>query len=55
MERLDNTYATLKKMSKNAEKSAEERSQAADQLVARETKLQSTYKQISLLYADLHE
>jgi hypothetical protein len=55
MERLDGTYASLKKESKDLSKPAEERSQASDKLVARETQLQSTYKQISLLYADLHE
>lgn len=55
MERLDSTYASLKKDSKNPEKSTEERAQASEKLVAREASLQSTYKQISLLYADLHE
>jgi acetyl-CoA carboxylase/biotin carboxylase 1 len=55
MDRLDSTYGSLKKDSKNAEKTVEERSQAAEKLVARESQLQSTYRQISLLYADLHE
>jgi acetyl-CoA carboxylase/biotin carboxylase 1 len=55
MERLDSTYASHKKDSKDASKSAELRAQATEKLVAREAQLQSTYKQIALLYADLHE
>jgi acetyl-CoA carboxylase / biotin carboxylase 1 len=55
MERLDGPYASFKKASSDATKSAEERAQAADQLAAREIELQNTYKQIALLYADLHE
>ncbi|KDQ18913.1 hypothetical protein BOTBODRAFT_28387 [Botryobasidium botryosum FD-172 SS1] len=55
MERLDAPYAALSKASKDQSKSAEERAQAAEQLAARESVLQSTYKQIALLYADLHD
>ena len=36
-------------------KTPEERAAAADALAKRETLLQPTYKQIALLYADLHE
>lgn len=55
MERLDSTYASLKRDSKDTSKSEEERAKAAQLLSARETLLQPTYKQIALLYADLHE
>lgn len=55
MERLDSIYASLKRDSKDATKSDEERAKAAQLLSARETLLQPTYKQIALLYADLHE
>ena len=55
MERLDATYASLKKDSVDASKTPEERAAAADALAKRETLLQPTYKQIALLYADLHE
>lgn len=55
MERLDSTYASLKRDSKDASKSAEERAAASSALTERETFLQPTYKQIALLYADLHE
>jgi len=55
MERLDSTYATLKRDSKDTSKSAEERSAASSALAERETLLQPTYKQIALLYADLHD
>lgn len=55
MERLDSQYATLKKDSQDSAKSAQERSTAAEQMSAREAFLQSTYKQLALLYADLHE
>lgn len=55
MERLDSSYASYKKDSKDQSLSAEQRTQASEKLVARETELQSTYKQIALLYADLHE
>ncbi|KAI0918018.1 hypothetical protein AcV5_002805 [Taiwanofungus camphoratus] len=55
MERLDSTYASLKKDSADVTKSAEERAAAAEALAERETLLQPTYKQIALLYADLHD
>ncbi|KAH9839950.1 acetyl CoA carboxylase [Rhodofomes roseus] len=55
MERLDSTYAALKKDSADASKTPEERAAAAEALAQRETLLQPTYKQIALLYADLHE
>lgn len=55
MERLDATYASLKRDSKDPTKSAEEKATAAAELVKRETLLQPTYKQIALLYADLHD
>jgi len=55
MERLDSTYSSLRRDSKDASKSAEERAAASSALTERETFLQPTYKQIALLYADLHE
>lgn len=55
MERLDSTYASLKRDSKDSSKSAEERAAATAALATRETLLQPTYKQIALLYADLHD
>ncbi|CAE6428799.1 unnamed protein product [Rhizoctonia solani] len=55
MERLDDTYAQLKADSKDAAKNAEERAEASRALAARETLLMPTYKQIALLYADLHD
>ena len=55
MERLDPTYAALKKDSKDPSKSPEEQAAAASQLEARESDLAPTYKQLALLYADLHE
>ncbi|KAH9933498.1 acetyl CoA carboxylase [Fomitopsis serialis] len=55
MERMDSTYAALKKDSADASKSPDERATAADALAQRETVLQPTYKQIALLYADLHD
>jgi acetyl-CoA carboxylase/biotin carboxylase 1 len=55
MERLDSTYASLKKDSTNASKTAEERTAATEQLALREKHLQPSYKQIALLYADLHD
>ena len=55
MERMDSQYAALKGDSKDASKSSEERAAAADALEKREAHLQPTYKQIALLYADLHE
>lgn len=55
MERLDSTYASLKRDSKDASKTPEERASATADLATRERFLQPTYKQIALLYADLHE
>ena len=55
MERLDSTYASLKVASKDPSKTDEEKAAASDALADRETFLQPTYKQIALLYADLHE
>lgn len=55
MERLDPTYASLKAASKDPSKSDEEKAATSKALADRETFLQPTYKQIALLYADLHE
>ena len=55
MERLDSTYATIKKASLDTTASAEDRAKAVEELNRREQLLQPTYKQIALLYADLHE
>ncbi|KAG1864845.1 acetyl-CoA carboxylase [Suillus subluteus] len=55
MERLDSTYAELKQASKDSTKTDEERAQATQALANRETFLQPTYKQLALLYADLHD
>ncbi|KII85890.1 hypothetical protein PLICRDRAFT_44314 [Plicaturopsis crispa FD-325 SS-3] len=55
MERLDETYASLKRDSKDASKTVEERAAATEALAAREKFLQPSYKQIALLYADLHD
>ncbi|TFK39984.1 acetyl CoA carboxylase [Crucibulum laeve] len=55
MERLDPEYATFKRESKDSTKSDQERAAAAAALTKRETFLQPTYKQIALLYADLHD
>ncbi|KAJ7672696.1 acetyl-CoA carboxylase [Mycena rosella] len=55
MERLDSTYASLKRNSNDASKTPEERAAASSALASRETFLQPTYKQIALLYADLHD
>lgn len=55
MERLDSTYASLKADSKDSSKTADQRTEASQAMTARETLLQPTYKQIALLYADLHE
>lgn len=55
MERLDAEYATLVRESKDAFKTDEERAAATAALAKREQTLQPTYKQIALLYADLHE
>ena len=55
MERLDPAYAELKKASLDQSTSADARAQAVEELDRREQLLQPTYKQIALLYADLHE
>ncbi len=55
MERMDTPYAALKKDSKDASKTPQERAAAAEALEKREALLQPSYKQIALLYADLHE
>ena len=55
MERLDPTYAELKRASKDSNVTVDERAQASQALADRETFLQPTYKQLALLYADLHE
>lgn len=55
MERLDKTYADLKRDNKDKSKTDEQRAAAGDALAKREKELQPTYKQIALLYADLHE
>jgi len=55
MERLDSQYAEYKKLSTDSTISPEERASAAESLAERETFLLPTYKQLALLYADLHE
>lgn len=55
MERLDPTYAELKKASLDQTATAEARAEAVEALDRRQQLLQPTYKQIALLYADLHE
>ncbi|KAF9266806.1 hypothetical protein L218DRAFT_1074678 [Marasmius fiardii PR-910] len=55
MERMDSEYASLKKASKDASKTADERATATTALAERESFLTPTYKQIALLYADLHD
>lgn len=55
MERLDSTFGSLKKETQDVSKSDEQRASATAALADRETFLQPTYKQIALLYADLHE
>ena len=55
MDRLDDEYASLKRDSKDASKTADERAAASAALAKREILLTPTYKQIALLYADLHE
>ena len=55
MERLDTEYASLKKTSTDTSASAEDRAAASEALDKREQLLMPTYKQIALLYADLHE
>ncbi|KAH9992441.1 acetyl CoA carboxylase [Russula vinacea] len=55
MERMDSPYAALKNLSKDTSKTPEERADAVESLGKREALLQPTYKQIALLYADLHD
>ncbi|KAI9509668.1 acetyl CoA carboxylase [Russula earlei] len=55
MERMDLPYAALKKDSKDTSKTPEARAAATESLEKREALLQPTYKQIALLYADLHD
>ena len=55
MERLDAEYATHKRDSKDTSKTEAERAKATQDLTAREKFLTPTYKQMALLYADLHE
>ncbi|KAJ6581428.1 acetyl-CoA carboxylase [Mycena capillaripes] len=55
MERLDSTYASLKRDSNDTSKTPEQRASASSALASRETLLQPTYQQIALLYADLHD
>lgn len=55
MERTDSTYAALKVASKDESSSAEERAAVSSELAKRESDLMPTYKQIAILYADLHE
>lgn len=55
MERLDTQYATYKQLSQDSSKTTEERAAAAEKLSEREIHLQPAYKQLALLYADLHE
>ena len=55
MERTDPTFAALKQASKDQSSSAEERAAVSLELSKRESDLMPTYKQIALLYADIHE
>ncbi|TFK71374.1 acetyl CoA carboxylase [Pluteus cervinus] len=55
MERLDSTYASLKRDSKDKSKTDQERAAAEEALTKREKFLQPSYKQVALLYADLHD
>ncbi|KAI0286000.1 acetyl CoA carboxylase [Russula aff. rugulosa BPL654] len=55
MERMDSPYAALKKTSNDTSKTPEERAAAVESLEKREALLQPTYRQIALLYADLHD
>lgn len=55
MDRLDPEYAAFKKASNDKTKSTEERAAATESFKKRETELMPTYKQIALLFADLHE
>ena len=55
MERLDATYAALKRDTNDVSKTEKERFTASADLAKRENFLQQTYKQIAILFADLHE
>lgn len=55
MERLDSEYSMLVRQSKDSSKSDEERATATAAIAQREQLLQPSYKQIALLYVDLHE
>jgi len=55
MDRLDPEYSALRKESNDANKTAAEKAEAAEKLAARERHLQPTYRQLALLYADLHD
>ncbi|KAG7093554.1 hypothetical protein E1B28_007224 [Marasmius oreades] len=55
MDRMDREYASLKKASKDESKTADERATATMTLAKREILLTPTYKQIALLFADLHD
>lgn len=55
MERLDPNYAAYKSASKEQKSSPEERALASSELKKLEGDLMPVYKQIALLYADLHE
>ncbi|TFK51885.1 acetyl CoA carboxylase [Heliocybe sulcata] len=55
MERLDPEYAALKQASKDPSKTSDERTEVTQKLADRETLLHPTYKQMALLYADLHD
>ncbi|KAF7770541.1 hypothetical protein Agabi119p4_6515 [Agaricus bisporus var. burnettii] len=55
MERLDSEYSMLVRQSKDSAKSDEERAAATAAIAQREQLLQPSYKQIALLYVDLHD
>jgi acetyl-CoA carboxylase / biotin carboxylase 1 len=55
MERTDSSYQAYKKASQDQASSPEERAAASSELSKRESDLMPTYKQVALLYADLHE
>jgi acetyl-CoA carboxylase/biotin carboxylase 1 len=55
MDRLDPEYSAFKKASSDKSKSAEEHAAATESFKKREADLMPTYKQIALLFADLHE
>ena len=55
MERLDPQFAAFKQLSQDSSQTSEARATAAEKLAERELELQPAYKQMALLYADLHE